>query len=323
MTRWHPLAVRLRRERTHVVLLGLALAGLAGAHLAVGVATHGEHVVHVALELAFLLPIVAAAAWFGLLGGVGAAGAAALLLGAHALWSWRGQPMEIANQLGMTVVYLVVGAVTGALVSAENRERERRVEQERRATREKVVEALAALQSALGFRHEVSRGHGKRVAELSVRLGRALQLDAERLDRLRLAALVHDLGKIGLPDDILLKPSELTAEERHHLEQHPLVAANILLHVSGTEAVAEIVLCHHERLDGSGYPRGLTAPSISLESRILAVADVYCALAELRPYRPVLATSTILALIAPLAGKLLDAQACAALRDAVEEEAVR
>jgi K+-sensing histidine kinase KdpD len=247
MTRWHPLAVRLRRERTHVVLLGLALAGLAGAHLAVGVATHGEHVVHVALELAFLLPIVAAAAWFGLLGGVGAAGAAALLLGAHALWSWRGQPMEIANQLGMTVVYLVVGAVTGALVSAENRERERRVEQERWATREKVVEALAALQSALGFRHEVSRGHGKRVAELSVRLGRALQLDAERLDRLRLAALVHDLGKIGLPDDILLKPSELTAEERHHLEQHPLVAANILLRAPSRGRSAG------RRIRGHGY----------------------------------------------------------------------
>lgn len=304
-------------QRRRLVLLGVALAGISAAHLALGVRTHSEHVAHLVLELGVLLPIIGAAVWFGRRGGVGAAVAAALLLGAHALWSWRGQRMENANQFAMMFVYLVVGAVAGALVDAETRQRRLRVEQARLATREKVVEALVALQSALGFRHEATRDHGERVAELAVRIGRALAFDAESLERLRLAALVHDLGKIGVPDDVLLKPADLSAAERRHVEQHPVIAANILRNLHGAEEIADIVLAHHERLDGSGYPLARCADAIPPEARVLAVADVYTALVEPRPYKGALSPATILALIAPLAGTKLDARACEALRDLV------
>jgi hypothetical protein len=304
--------------RARIGMLALALAATSAAHLALGVATHREHVAHVFLELGFLLPIVAAAVWFGVRGGVLAGTAAALFLGAHAVSSWRGQPMENANQVAMMLVYVVVGALSGALVDAETRERRRRVDQERLATREKILEALVALQSALGFRHEATRDHGERVAELAVRIGCALALDSGSLERLRLAALVHDLGKIGVPDDVLLKPTELSAAERRHVEQHPVIAANILRHLHGAEAIADIVLAHHERLDGSGYPLGRRAEAIPPEARVLAVADVYTALVEPRPYKGALSPATILALMAPLAGRTLDAQACDALRDVVD-----
>lgn len=291
------------RMGARAVLVGVVLGAISLAHYAVGVATHPEHVLHVALELAYLLPVIAGAVWFGTRGGLLAGCAAAALLGAHALSSWRGQPMENANQLAMMLVFVVIGGVAGKLVDAE-----------RRATREKVVEALAALESALGFRHEPTRQHGERVAELAVRIGSELGLDAPRLERLRLAALVHDLGKIGVADDVLLKPGVLTPAERLHVERHPDVAAEILRQLRGSEPVAEIVASHHERLDGSGYPRGLRAEQIPRESMVLAVADVYCALAEPRAYKPALATSEILDVMAPLTGSKLDKAAFDALR---------
>ena len=308
------------QRRARIGILAIAFVAISAAHVALGVATHGEHVAHVFLELGFLLSTVAGAVWFGVRGGTLAGAGAAVFLGAHAMWSWRGQPMENANQLAMMFVYVVVGTVAGALVDAEVRERRRRLDQERIATREKIVEALGALQSALGYRHEETRDHGDRVADLAVRLGRMLGLDSARLEQLRLAALVHDLGKIGVPDDVLLKPDELTPAERRHVQQHPAVAANILKHLHGAEGVAEIVLAHHERLDGSGYPLGLRSDALSAEARILAVADVYTALAEPRPYKAALSPATVLGVMAPLAGTTLDADAVEALRQLAGEE---
>jgi hypothetical protein len=154
----------------------MAVGSIAAAHLVLGVATHGEHVLHVALDLGFLLPIVAGAAWFGLRGGLLTGVAAAILPGAHVALG-RGQPMENMNQLATMIVFVVVGALSGALVDAERRERARRLDGEQRATREKVVEALTALQSALAYRHDGTRGHGERVAELAVCIDRRRDLD--------------------------------------------------------------------------------------------------------------------------------------------------
>jgi putative nucleotidyltransferase with HDIG domain len=292
--------------RSRAVLVGVMLAAISVAHYAVGVVTHPQHVVHVALELAYLLPVVMGAVWFAARGGLLTGCGAAALLGAHALVSWRERPMENANQLAMMLVFAGVGVVAGKLVEAE-----------RRTTREKLVEALAALESALGFRHEATRQHGERVAALAVRIGRELSLDPAQLERLRLAALVHDLGKIGVADDVLLKPRELTPAERLHVERHPVVAADILRQLSGAEPIAEIVASHHERLDGSGYPRGLRAAEIPREALVLAVADVYCALAEPRTYKPAMPRTAILEVMAPLAGAKLDSAAFDALRTVV------
>lgn len=284
-------------------VLALAFGAITIVHFTVGVASHPQHVVHVWLELGYLLVVIAAAVCFGVRGGLAAGAAAAAALGSYALSSWRGQPMENANQLAMMAVFVSVGAVAGALVDARSR-----------AQRENIIEALAALESALGFRDDATRLHGERVAGLAVLMGRALGFHRASLERLRLAALVHDLGKIGIADDVLMKPEELTPAERQHVEQHPRIAAEILRHLHGAEAVSRIVASHHERIDGSGYPAGLRAPEILPEALVLSVADVYCALAEPRPYKPALSTREILAIMTPLAGTKLDAAAFAALQ---------
>jgi HD-GYP domain-containing protein (c-di-GMP phosphodiesterase class II) len=216
--------------------------------------------------------------------------------------------MENVSQLAMMVIFLGAGSVTGVLV-----------DRERRRVRHKVVEALAALETALGFRHEPTRLHAERVAALAVRIGRALSLSRTQLERLRLAALVHDLGKIGVTDDVLLKPSDLGGDERVHVERHPVVAGDILRNLNGAEEIAKIVLAHHERLDGSGYPRHLRAAAIPVEARILAVADVFCALEEPRPYKPALSSAEILEAMAPMAGTKLDVDAFRALESMIHE----
>jgi HD-GYP domain-containing protein (c-di-GMP phosphodiesterase class II) len=121
---------------------------------------------------------------------------------------------------------------------------------------------------------------------------------------LRLAALVHDVGKIGVRDDVLFKPAELTSDERAPVERHPSIAAEILRPIRGAEDVAEIVLCHHECPDGSGYPRGLTADRIPEEAKALRVADVFAALVEARPYKVAIGASEATSRMRLLTGKL-------------------
>jgi HD-GYP domain-containing protein (c-di-GMP phosphodiesterase class II) len=114
-----------------------------------------------------------------------------------------------------------------------------------------------------------------------------LGLDAERTERIRLAGMVHDLGKIGIPDHLLLKSGRLTAQESRQMERHPELGAHIL-QSANLHDLAGWVLAHHERPDGTGYPLGLSGDAISLEARILAVADAYEAMTSDRPYRAAL-----------------------------------
>ncbi len=208
-------------------------------------------------------------------GGVASATPVGGLYFIHILVSWPNQPMENVNQYAMIAVYLLVGAVAGHLV-----------ERERRAHREIVLDGIASLSSALGFRDEYTQEHSERVARLAAEIATRRGISGERLEALRLAALMHDVGKIGVPDDILLKPGDLTAEERARVERHPAVASEILRPIPGARRIADIVLCHHECPDGSGYPRGLTADQIPIEARILRVADVFSALMDIRSYKP-------------------------------------
>ena len=104
-----------------------------------------------------------------------------------------------------------------------------------------------------GFRDRYTREHSERVAELALQVGRKLGIAADRLELVRLAALVHDVGEIGVPDDVLFQPDDLTPVERSIVERHPAVAADILSRISGTEEIAGIVVAHHECSDGSGY----------------------------------------------------------------------
>ncbi len=152
-----------------------------------------------------------------------------------------------------------------------------------RRTLEGTVNALAALAEA---RDPYTAGHQQRVAHLACAIAEELGLSEEEIRGIHMAGLVHDIGKIDVPAEILSKPTALTEIEMQMIKTHPVTAYDILKSVEFPWPVARIVLEHHERMDGSGYPRGLPGAEVLLEARILAVADVVEAMASDRPYRP-------------------------------------
>jgi len=169
----------------------------------------------------------------------------------------------------------------------------------------RTVDVLGAV---VELRDPYTAGHQRRVAEISCELAEALGLSEERIVGLRIAALLHDVGKIIVPAEILNKPGPLSMTEMALVKAHPQAGHDILKKINFPWPVAEIVLQHHERLDGSGYPRGLKGDAIMLESRILAVADVVEAMASHRPYRPARSFDEVLTEITKNQGRLYDSQ---------------
>jgi putative nucleotidyltransferase with HDIG domain len=138
---------------------------------------------------------------------------------------------------------------------------------------------------ALDMRDEETEGHSLRVTDLTVRLAEAVGIPKGDFVHIRRGALLHDIGKMGIPDHILLKPGSLTEDEWRIMRQHPLLAYQLLSPITFLHAELNIPYCHHERWDGSGYPRGLRGEEIPIEARIFAVVDVWDALCSDRPYR--------------------------------------
>ena len=145
------------------------------------------------------------------------------------------------------------------------------------------------------LRDPYTAGHERRVAEIAVAIGAELGFDASRLDGLRVAGYLHDIGKITIPAEILSKPGKLSAVEFMLIQGHSQAGYDVLKGVEFPWPVAEITLQHHERMDGSGYPKGLKGEAILPEARIIAVADVVEAMASHRPYRPTLGIDKALA----------------------------
>jgi len=160
------------------------------------------------------------------------------------------------------------------------------LKQSRAQLRQSLIGTVVAVSRAVGARDPYTAQHQQRVSRLSRSIAQEMGLDAERIDGLRMGASIHDIGKINLPAEILSKPSKLTDIEYELIKGHAQVGYDILKSVSFPWPVADIAHQHHERLDGSGYPRGLKGEEICLEARIVAVADVVEAMSNHRPYRP-------------------------------------
>ncbi|MBZ4202322.1 MAG: HD domain-containing protein [Methylovulum sp.] len=142
---------------------------------------------------------------------------------------------------------------------------------------------------------------------MCTKIATELKLSDDRIHGLHLAASIHDLGKIGIPVEILTKPRKLTDIEYRLIQEHPIIGFNIIKDVSFPWPIADIILQHHERLDGSGYPKGLKSEEILLEAKILAVADLVEAMASHRPYRAALGMKAALSEITAQRGITLDA----------------
>ena len=151
--------------------------------------------------------------------------------------------------------------------------------------KQSFVSSILSLASALEAKDPYTRGHSNRVATYSTIIARRLGLDEERVESIRLMALMHDIGKIGIPDDIIMKPSRLTDVEFDLIKQHPIYGLRIIQPLLENRPELRHVRSHHERYDGNGYPDGLKGESIPLEARIMAVADCFDAMTSDRPYR--------------------------------------
>ncbi|SRR6266566_4628454 len=144
---------------------------------------------------------------------------------------------------------------------------------------------ILSLAHSIEAKHSLTQGHSDRLADCAVQLGRSLGMAEGDLEELRLGCLLHDIGKVAVPHSILLKPGRLNPQEMEIMRQHPVMGEQICAPLKSFRPILPIIRHHHERMDGTGYPDGLSAEEIPLKARILQVADVYDALINDRPYR--------------------------------------
>lgn len=202
------------------------------------------------------------------------------------------------------------GEVHGLIgVSRDITERMQAVEERKehaKRMQESLVQTIQAVAIAMEKRDPYTAGHQQRVASVSEQIAKKMGLPDNQIDGLRLGAMIHDVGKIHIPADILNRPGKLTENEFNIIKHHSKVGWEIIKDVSFPWPVAQMILQHHERLDGSGYPDGLSGDEIILEARIIAVADVVEAMASHRPYRAGLGLDAAIEEITSKRGLLYD-----------------
>ena len=169
-----------------------------------------------------------------------------------------------------------------------------------------LEDTVAALSSAVEKRDPYTSGHQKRVMQLSCAIAKELNLSEKQISGIRMAAVIHDIGKLNIPIDYLTKPTKLSEDEMSIIKKHSREGYEILQGIQFPWPIADIVLQHHERIDGSGYPNGLSGDRILLEAKIIAVADVVEAMATNRPYRPMLGMEKALEEIQSKKGTFFD-----------------
>ena len=173
---------------------------------------------------------------------------------------------------------------------------------------------------ALDLRDKETEGHSRRVMELTVRMSQAMGIHSDQLTHAYHGALLHDIGKMGVPDEILHKPSSLTPEEWVKMRRHPTLAFELLSPIPYLRHALEIPYCHHEKWDGSGYPRGLRGVQIPISARIFAVVDVWDALLSDRPYRKAWPKEKVIAYIHEQAGQHFDPEVVEMFLDVIKEQ---
>ncbi len=191
------------------------------------------------------------------------------------------------------------------------------------ANRELFLGSIRMLAAAIDEKDPYTRGHSGRVAKYSVIIGTELNLNAQELDRLRISALLHDVGKIGVDDRVLKKPGSLTPEEFELMKQHPAKGANIMRPVAQLKEMLPGIELHHEAVDGRGYPYGLRGDQIPLMARIIAVADTLDAITTNRPYQSAMDIDFALNRVRQLAGSRFDQTVVDALESAVRAGKLR
>jgi putative nucleotidyltransferase with HDIG domain len=189
--------------------------------------------------------------------------------------------------------------------------------------RELFLGSIRMLAAAIDEKDPYTRGHSDRVAKYSVHIGRQLGLSAEDLDRLRIAALLHDVGKIGVDDRVLKKPGALTPEEFEIMRQHPSKGANIMRPVAQLKDMLPGIELHHENVNGKGYPYGLKGDQIPLMARIIGVADTFDAVTTNRPYQTAFDLTEALAIIRKLTGTKFDPVVTDALDAVIQSGKIR
>lgn len=182
---------------------------------------------------------------------------------------------------------------------------------------------VQSLVTALEAKDPYTRGHSERVAEYAERIARQLKLPEQKIEVLRYAALLHDVGKIGVSRKVLGKPGRLTPEEFATIREHPEIGAQIVGEVEFLDEAVSAIFHHHERLDGSGYSSGLTAQEIPLFARILTVADTYDAMTSARPYRPALDPQDVARELVDCSGRQFDRKIVSSLLAALELEVTK
>ena len=221
--------------------------------------------------------------------------------------------IAVANALGgytdeaLVTVKRLAALFAIALLGAEERAALLRSESSLRESNQSLERMVHGVLEVIGRivegRDPYTRGHEVRVAELAKSIARAMHLPADDAEAIEMAGLVHDVGKLQVPAEILTKSGQLSGNEFALIKEHPETGYMILKDIEFPWPIADIVLAHHERMDGTGYPRGLAGDDIPLASRVLAVADVVEAMASHRPYRPALGMKAVVAELVEHAGK--------------------
>jgi len=171
-----------------------------------------------------------------------------------------------------------------------------------------LMGVLHALTATIDAKDPYTSGHSQRVALISKRLAEECDFDSESIQRIYLAGLLHDIGKIGVPEAILCKAGRLTDEEYEDMKRHPMIGANILGGIRQLDEMIPGILAHHEKVDGSGYPRGLSGDEIPIEGRIICIADSFDAMSSYRRYRDALPLEKVIGELSDCAGEQFDAQ---------------